>query len=204
MPSKTVISIATGVLAILSFTGTMAAILVKQPFMHPSQTQAQEDHARTPSAPLLGPSWDFQSEEVDQLVEELKKERKILKEKEEQLNELSRRIQAERLELNSATQVVANLQAQFDASVTRLKEEEKSNLKRLAKVYSAMSPEGAANILKEMDDDQLVKILLLMKESQTGPILEALGREKPIATMAKRAAAISDRLRLVSNQAPTP
>ena len=140
------------------------------------------------------PSWEFRNPEVDLLIEELKQEKEAVAKREAQLNELAERLQAERLELNLATQTVHQLQAQFDSNVVRVLAEEALNVKKLARTYAAMTPEGAAPILKQMEEATLVKILANMKESETAPILEAMARQGE--TEAKRVAAISERLRL--------
>ena len=67
------------------------------------------------------------------------------------------------------------------------------NLKKLAKVYANMTPEGAAAIMKQMEDDQIAKFMVFMKEGETAPLLEGLS--KMGEPEAKRAAAISERLR---------
>jgi len=82
----------------------------------------------------------------------------------------------------------------MDRSITRIREDEVTNLKKLAKMYAAMSPEGAAKILKEMDDDRVVKILVIMKEAESAPLLETLAKENSV--QAKRAAGISESIRL--------
>ena len=75
-------------------------------------------------------------------------------------------------------------------------EEETANLKKLAKTYAAMSPEGAASILKQMEDDQNVKILVFIKEGDSAPILEAFAKSGEAD--AKRVAMISERVRVAS------
>ena len=93
----------------------------------------------------------------------------------------------------------------MEATVVRVTDEEAVNLKRLSKVYATMSPAGAARILKEMEDEQIVKILALMKEAETAPILEGFGQGDK--QDAKRAALISNRLRLTIpplKKPPTP
>src|SRR6185436_8455375 len=96
------------------------------------------------------PSWRFRNPEFDQLVEELKNEKEALAVKEQQLKELQARLEAERSELTGVTQMVAQLQADFDRNVIRIKDQEADNLKRQAKVLAGMSPEGAAGLLNEM------------------------------------------------------
>jgi len=141
-----------------------------------------------------GPSWTFQNPELSQMVAEFKDEREALNTRARQLDELEARLDAERLEISTVTQTVYRLRAEFDGLVTRVTEEEAANLKKLARVYATMSPEGAARILKEMEDEQLVKILAVMKEAESAPILESMGQGGK--EDAHRAALISDRLRL--------
>lgn len=58
---------------------------------------------------------------------------------------------------------------------------ERTNLIKLAAVYDAMTPEGAAPILKQMAEsgtgklEQAAQILVLMKERNSARLLEALG-----------------------------
>lgn len=142
-----------------------------------------------------GPSWTFHNPEMEQVMAELKNEREALRLRASQLDDLQTRLDAERQEICVVTQTVSHLRAELESTVTRVTQEEAVNLRKLSKVYASMSPEGSSRILKEMDDDQIVKILGLMKESESAPILEALG----LGTQAeaKRAATISNRLRLL-------
>lgn len=142
----------------------------------------------------LGASWNFHNPEVDELIADVKKQRDQLDARERELNDLAARLQLERQEITVVTQTVARLQQEFDANVVRVRQEETANLKKLAKIYAAMPPESATAILKELQDDEIVKIFAFMKESETAAILELLS--KPGASDAKRAAQISERLRL--------
>jgi len=141
-----------------------------------------------------GPSWTFHNPEMVRILNELKDEKENLRRRAAQLDELEARLNAERQEIGVVTQTVSRLRSELDETVTRVNQEEAVNLKKLAKVYAAMTPEGAGRILKEMDDGQIVKILALMKESETAPIIEFLGQGSK--TDAKHAALISNRLRL--------
>jgi len=143
----------------------------------------------------LPPSWEFRSSEIDELIVDLQHQKQVLGDRERQLNELESRLKAERQEIVLITQNVGRMQAEFDRNVLRLHEEETANLKRLAKIYAAMSPEGAVSIFKEMKDDDIVKIFTYMKDAETAPILELLAHGSPAD--AKRAAQISERLKVV-------
>jgi flagellar motility protein MotE (MotC chaperone) len=130
---------------------------------------------------------------VDQLVEELRKEKQDLAKRESDLRELEARLTAERAEINQVTQRVAQLQIEFDQNVVRLKEEEVPSLKKQAKMFSTMSPEGVSALLKEMDDQTVAKILAIMKESESAALLEGMARQGD--TQAKRAASLVEALR---------
>jgi flagellar motility protein MotE (MotC chaperone) len=144
------------------------------------------------------PSWDFKNPEMDQLIAELKAEKEAVAQRAKLLEDLAVRLQTERLELIAITQQVQRLQKEFDRSVVRVRDEEAANLKKLAKIYAAMTPEGAGTILKELTDEAIVKILLFMKDSETAPLLEYLA--KPADADAKRAALISERLRMSTSR----
>ncbi len=139
------------------------------------------------------PSWEYQNPDADLMIEELKREREALDKREKDLNALAERLAAERMEINVVTQSVFQLQSQLDKNIARLSTEEAANIKKLAKTYAAMSPEGAAAILKELDDSTLVKILAALKDSESAPILEIIGKMGDAD--AKRVAVITERLR---------
>ncbi len=164
----------------------------------PSVTLASE--MPDPRIATKGPSWNFQNPEMDTLIQELKGERDQIGVERRKLEEWSARLQAERLELNSVTQLVHQMQVDLDKTVVRVKDEEKDNLKKLGKLYASMTPEGAAKIVRELEDEPIVKILYLMKESEAGLILEELAKD-PL--QAKRAAQLSERLRLTVGK-PVP
>ena len=178
------------VIGAILYAGT-TAVLWRGSEKHVGEsTPSTEEHA--PS----GPSWTFVNPEVDELVADLKNQIASLGTRKKDLDELATRLQTERLELNQATQTVFRLQSEFDHNVIRAREEETGNLKRLAKMFSGMTPEGATTILKELEDPTVVKVMMFMKDSETAAILEMLA--KGGEAEAKRAAAITELLRMAS------
>lgn len=178
----------TALLGVALYLGITVA-LVRPAALHMLRQQALGAAKYKPQAFSL----EGNSFELNQLMAELRKEKEDLTSRELQLNELAARLQTERQEINAATQAVALLQKEFDQSIVRVREEESANLKKMAKVYAAMTPEGAAAILKNMEDNEVVKYLVYMKDGDTAVILEALA--KLTDTEPKRAAQISDKLR---------
>lgn len=171
--------------------GTILFLVTTVFCWHPKSATGEERASAKPK--VAGPSWTFYNPEFEQLISELKREKEALSEKEKQLNALSVRLQTERQELNQVTQTVHELQMEFNRNVVRVEEQETANLKRLSKLYSTMAPETALQIFKQMDETTLVKILTLMKDSETSTLLEAMGKQSEAE--AKRAAALSERLR---------
>ena len=181
------------------YVGVTAALWPEMKVPVPAKEPAPAS-ARRPLPVVKVPSWEFSSPELDQLVEELRKERQALAERAQQLDELAARLQSERTELNVVTQAIHQMQRQLDDSVVRVAEEEAANLKKLAKVYAAMSPDGAAAILIRLDEATVVKIMALMKETETAPILETIARMGEAES--RLAASISERLRLAVFRKP--
>ena len=191
------------ILGALLYLGTtfwqLSAVTPRRPAapVEPSKTIVKKHEG--PGVPKL--VWDPQNPEVEQLVKELREEKEALSKRENGLNELASRLQVERQEIDHVAQDVKRMQTDFEKSLTRVKGDEVGNLKKLAKMYSTMSPDGAAKIFRELDDDSVGKILLLMKESEAAAMLEAMAKQG--ASEAKRAAALSERLRVSSNSAAT-
>lgn len=193
-----------GLLGMLTYLGTTFALMQGLDLKPPVEEEPDPAHI----ANTTGPSWEFNNPELDQLVADLRREREHLGEREKQLDELAARLQAEKAEISRATNAVVQLQRDFDQNVTKLKEEEQANLKKLAKLYNTMTPEGAVLVMKELPDDTLVKMFAIMKEAEIAPLLELLS--KPTANDAKRVALLTDRYRLLqsrttsTNRPPVP
>jgi flagellar motility protein MotE (MotC chaperone) len=181
----------------LSFLFTVFA-LVQKPLA--ASTHHEEDRDEVEVAEGF---WKQHNPEVDQMVQELRQEKLDLNKREAELRKLAAQLQAEREAINQVTQRVAQMQMEFDQNIVRVKDDEGANLKKLVKLYSAMSPEGVAAIFKEMDEQTVVKLMSLMKEEQVAGLLDSMAKEGD--AQAKKAAAISEALRrLVGDKKKIP
>ena len=202
------------------FLGIASALALRAAKSLAPAPAAHEAHEPAePAQPKSGEptaSWGFTNPEIEELVRDLREEKGALAKRREQMLELEVRLRAERDELTALKKELKQLQAEFDQSVTRtqaefdksaakvqddldktvtrVQDEEVANLKKLAKPYAAMDAVAAAGIMRELSDPVVVKIMLFMKETETAPVLEMLA--KGGETAAKRAAQISERLRL--------
>lgn len=141
------------------------------------------------------PSWSFYNPEIDELVTYLRQASNTFQLRKKELDELGRRIEAERAELASVTQSVVRLREEINRHLIQIEDDEAANVKRLAKTYAGMEPASVAKVFAEMDERFVVKVMSQMKDDQNGLILDALA--KTDAQRARLAASLSDKLRLV-------
>ena len=146
-------------------------------------------------------AWDTRNPELDQLVLELRAAKEAVDKRDKELNEMATRLHLEQGEVEEVLQGVRKMQKDFEQEIVRVQEEEAANLKKLAKVYSSMEAEGAASILKELNDEQIVKIMIFMKETETASIFETLAKRGK--DEARRVALISERLRAAVHRKTT-
>jgi len=178
----------TALVGCMLYLGTTLALVRPDKFVAakkaPSQYSADDD-----------PSWKFKNPEFNQWVAQMKDEKEALALREQQLNEWQARLEAERREIEVVTQTVAGLQSDFDRNVVRFRAEEVNNVRHQAKLIAAMSPNSAAALFKEMNDDDVVRILFSMKIEEASVVLETMS--KLGEPEAKRAGALTARLHQV-------
>lgn len=138
--------------------------------------------------------WLVANPEVEALVKELRQQQQTLNEREKSLNELSQRLASERAELIQLTGIVHKMQKEFDQTVSKVSDDETVNLKKLAKTYAGMEADAASAVFKKMEDGAIVKIMMFMRENETGPILSAMA--KGTDEDAQRVADLTQRLRV--------
>lgn len=186
-------------LGVFSYLGTTVALLQPSNFMPRAGHDDEESEERTIIGENHDASWNYNNPEIDRLIVDLHRERKKLEEQRQQLDALAARLQNERHEISEVTNLVHQMQIELDKSVLYIRKNEEANLKKLAKVYTSMTTKGGLTILKQFDDDQFVKILSFMKETDSAAILEALAKEGP--ENLHRAATLADNLRLTMQEA---
>ncbi len=152
-----------------------------------------QDEKKKPTVQIEGNSMYL---EYSSMLDELKKQKEILNQKELLLDRQSDRINKLELELQVARKQLEKLQDETAVNITQMEENEKRNLRKLAKVYSSMDPEQAATIIARLDDDTIANILILMKERQAAKLLGSFGDQN--AESKQRAALISKKIRTMT------
>ena len=156
---------------------------------------AAQEAAKKPEKP-----WDFWTIEMENLANDLRDERIRVKQHEELLSQREARLTAGQQEMEKTRKQIEELRATIDERLIEVTEGEAANVKKLAQTYATLSPRAAVAIFREMDDTTLVKLFSVMKPESVGPILEEMGKQSASdPTVARRAALLSERLRMIRN-----
>jgi flagellar motility protein MotE (MotC chaperone) len=141
--------------------------------------------------------WSFRATDVDTLVADLNDQKGKLIARQTELEKLAAHIESERQELEKTRSDIDAMRDQINAQIPQIQDSEKKNIKTLATTYSDISPTAAVAILREMDETICAKLLSQMKPDKVAAILQEMSAEDKDETMTKRAARISDKLRLM-------
>ncbi len=145
-------------------------------------------------------AWGFSSEEIYSLQDELKSRIRLYEIREEELAAYESRLKADRAEIEEIKEQVELMREELMDGIVKLESSETENLKRLAKTYANLTPDATIKIFRELDDATVVKILFFMKADLVGTILQEMATaDGGIAEQVKRAARISDMLRLFTD-----
>lgn len=107
--------------------------------------------------------------------------------RQEQLTERTTLLDSIEQAVNDRMDSVVALRADLEAAQTALTEQEQANLDKLAKLYEAMKPAEASQILLQLNDQTIAQLLSRMGDRQAGKVLGVIDPT--------RAADITNRLR---------
>jgi flagellar motility protein MotE (MotC chaperone) len=206
MSAKLINPVTITALSVMVSVGLGAAMSwrVMEPLLLKSATAAAERKSVVAeSGALREKGWDFWTIEIENLSHELKEERERLKLRAERLDQRAARIVSEEKEFAKLRTELEGMRQQIADRIVEIKTDEAKNIRTLAQTYTTLTPKGAATLLREMDETTAVKILAVMKPDVVGPIFEEMSRDTSADTaMAKRAASLSEKLRLMKATKP--
>jgi len=181
---------ALAIIAALLNLGTTGGLIFaeRNSILHPGGPAAKD------AAPRF---WSFRSNDVDALVTDLNDQRAKLIERQTELDKLAAHIESERQELERTRADIGAMRDAISTEIPQIQDSERKNIKTLATTYSDISPTAAVAILREMDETICAKLLSQMKPDKVAAILQEMSAEDKDETMTKRAARISDKLRLM-------
>ena len=147
------------------------------------------------------PFWDFRTEQIESLVDDLKLENDRISERESELLKIESRITSEREELDRLRAEVEVYENELMTRSISVEESEENNIKTLATTYAAMPAESAVQVFDEMDDFFVAKLLSMMGTETVSGIFEQMitrGGQSPDEV--KRVAKLSELLRLLEKK----
>jgi len=149
--------------------------------------------------------WVLRSAEIEKLATDLRQEKAALEDRRKELDLSESRLTSEREELRKVRSEIDLMRREVTDNIPKVQTAERQNVKNLAKTYAAMKPVDAVTVLRELDDQTVVKILSCMKADVVGAIFQEMTRARDNdGTLAARAAQLSDRLRLVQTEPKPP
>lgn len=176
---------------------------VMEPLLFKAAQAVPSKHAPAEAGELREKGWDFWTIEIENLSHELKEEKERLKLQADRLDQRAARIAAEEKEFAKLRTELEGMRQQIADRMVEIRTDEVKNIKTLAQTYTTLTPKGAAAILREMDENTAVKILAVMKPDVVGPIFEEMSRDTAAdSPLAKRAASLSEKLRLMKATKP--
>lgn len=203
-PSSPLIPI---IAAVILGVATCAGVLLwRWPSIQGSSAPEAEKVPRTKIS-SQSKDWDFYTAEIDTLINELKSQKESYDKKFKDLSAVQLRIDTEKKELLRIRTEIDKMRQDLTTQTTEMQTAEKSNLRNLARTYSNMKPSQAVAIVAEMSDENVVKLLALMKPDIVAKILGEMSRTadgagNATSSMAARAAKLSDQLRLFKQEQP--
>jgi flagellar motility protein MotE (MotC chaperone) len=128
--------------------------------------------AQLPSDPTR-----FTQSEID-LLQALSARRDQIDAREKSLAQREQLLQAAEKRLEEKVAELEGVKAELLRLIGRRNEEEDSRLRSLVRIYEAMKPKEAAQILEKLDMDVVVGVIERMKEAKVAPILAAMLPER--------------------------
>ena len=123
--------------------------------------------------------FDLNSNEIKNLIKELKSEKEKLKNREKDLLELRKQIAQEKEALLLVKNEIENLKDRVSATIYQINESEKKNFDDLVSFYSQLGSENALKIINQFDDLYLAKLLYLMDIDTKLQFFEKITQQSP-------------------------
>lgn len=169
------------------FSDLSHAMSIQQNQAQAAETAAAASPADCQTAKLEDQPKDqsrFNQSEID-LLQALRSRRALLDQREKELNDRESFIQAAEKRLDDKVASLEGMKSDMEKLLgqrneqqeTRAKEED-ARLRSLVRIYEAMKPKEAAQILQRLDMDVLLGVVERMKDAKVAPILANMDPER--------------------------
>lgn len=118
--------------------------------------------------------WSFKTNEINKLIRDLQEERESLRKRAEQLAVEEARQTSERKELERLRSEIENSRKELSSYLVEVKQDELKNLKTEVAIVNSLEAPSVVALFKEKSDDEVVKLMALMKPDAIAPIMERM------------------------------
>lgn len=180
----------------LSLLTAVGLIFMRQDIWMPVEDTGEEEIVLAEGDSRSFREWRFQVNNLEDLQLQLEAREADLDSREQSLELLRAHIQTEREELVSMRDSLNQLRRSIEQDFITIEEDERANLRRLASIYSEVSPAAAVKVFEGLDDETVVKILSLMPTESSARVLGVMGDSNEPRVL-ERAARLTSDLRKV-------
>jgi flagellar motility protein MotE (MotC chaperone) len=113
-----------------------------------------------------------------ELLQNLSKRRGELDQRSEELDQRELLLKATEQRVQEKIDQLQKMQAQLDAALGKVDEQEDQRLQSLVRIYEAMKPQEAATIFDKLEQPVLLQVLTRMKDKSVAAILPHLDGDK--------------------------
>ena len=113
-----------------------------------------------------------------ELLQNLSKRRAELDQRSEELDQRELLLKATEQRVQEKIDQLQKMQAQLDAALGKVDEQEDQRLQSLVRIYEAMKPQEAAAIFDKLEQPVLLQVLTRMKDKAVAAILPHLDGDK--------------------------
>jgi flagellar motility protein MotE (MotC chaperone) len=112
------------------------------------------------------------------LLKAVEKKQMELKERETQIRQEEKRIEALKKDVDERIEKYSKILAQIENLLKKIEQAKEHNFEHLVKTYETMPPEEAAARLMVLDEELAVKIILKMKYKKAAAIMASMDTKK--------------------------
>jgi flagellar motility protein MotE (MotC chaperone) len=143
----------------------------------PADAQAADGKPVSPDAAKPAAAQKFSASEVE-ILQSLSKRRAELDQRSEALDQRELLLKATEQRVQEKIDKLQTMQAQVDAALGKVDEQEDQRLQSLVRIYETMKPQEAATIFDKLEQPVLMQVLTRMKDRSVAAILPHLDGDK--------------------------
>jgi flagellar motility protein MotE (MotC chaperone) len=115
--------------------------------------------------------WSFRTNEIYRLIDELRTARDVVRVKESELNEREARVKSTEQEMMRLRAEIESMRSELSKYLVEVESSELRNLRTEVSVLANLEPATVVTIFQEKTDDEVVKLMSMMKPDVIAPLM---------------------------------